>query len=51
MKPGGGGCQTATKVKVLSPEIFILIEVDLVAIREDETFIADKRGDESSIVV
>jgi hypothetical protein len=51
MKPGCGSCQTATKVKVLSPEIIKLIEVDLVGIREDKTFITVKRGDESSIGV
>ena len=51
MKPGGGSYQTATQVKVFSPEIIMLIEVDLVAKREDNIFITAKQGNENSIGV
>jgi hypothetical protein len=35
VKPTGGRCQTATKVKVLSPVIFDVKEVDSVHLLED----------------
>lgn len=49
MKPGGGSCWAETKVKVLSPEITIVSEVEAFHSAEDSTLASDNRRGSKSL--